>query len=321
MSPRFLLLGVAVLLGAATWWSSRADAPAAAGPRILVLGTAQDGGLPQTGCACDRCTAARRDPARARAVASLALILPETNERYLFDATPDLPAQIERLRPFRSGAPERIDRSLISGVFLTHAHMGHYTGLAHLGYESMHTRGVPVWGTRRMVEFLSRNAPWDQLVRLGNIQPAILEPGQAVALGQGVTVTPLLVPHRAEYTDTFGYKIKGPHKTLLYVPDTDPWRKWSPSILEALAGVDVALLDATFYSGEELPDRNLAEIGHPLIVDSMETLRPPVSEGRLEVWFTHLNHSNPALDGDSEARKNVEKQGFHVLADGQVINL
>ncbi|HEX4952446.1 MAG TPA: MBL fold metallo-hydrolase [Thermoanaerobaculia bacterium] len=320
MSPRFFLLAVAGLLGAVTWLSSRAETPAA-GPRILVLGTAQDGGFPQTGCACTRCSAARRDPARSRAVASLALILPETNERYLFDATPDLPAQIEKLRPYRSGAPERIDRGLISGVFLTHAHMGHYTGLAHLGYESMHTKGIPAWGTQRMVDFLAKNAPWDQLVRLGNVQPRALESGQAVALGQGVTVTPLSVPHRAEYTDTFGYKVKGPRRTLLYIPDTDPWRKWSPSILEALVGVDVALLDATFYSGDELPDRNLAEIGHPLIVDSMETLGPLVAAGKLEVFFTHLNHSNPALDGDSEARRNIEKRGFHVLADGQVIEI
>jgi pyrroloquinoline quinone biosynthesis protein B len=295
---------------------------ASAASRIVVLGTVQDGGMPQAGCDCAHCAAARKNPALARHVASLAIHIPKTGHVYLVDATPDLPAQIETIHTFRPHPAGKTDRAPVDGVLLTHAHMGHYLGLAHFGFESLSTRDIPTWASPRMAEYLRTNGPWSQLVRLRNIALREIHPGTPFDLEEGISVKPIQVPHRDEYTDTLAFVIRGPRSSVLYVPDTDSWRAWPKPLLEVLRDekVDVALLDGTFYSPDELPDRDISKIKHPLITDSMDLLAPRVKAG-LRVEFIHLNHSNPALDADATARKAIESRGFRVAAEGEAIEL
>ena len=299
---------------------SAAEAPS---PRVVVLGTVQDGGMPQTGCDCTRCAAARKDPSRARHVASLAVHVPKTGRTWLVDATPDLPAQIEEIHTFRPHPAGKVDRAPVDGVLLTHAHIGHYLGLAHFGFESLNTKDLPIHVSPRLAAYLRANGPWSQLVRLGNIAIREFEPGKPFELDEGITVTPIQVPHRDEYSDTMAFVIRGPNKALLYVPDTDSWAAWPKPLPDVLAEqkVDFALLDATFYSPDELPDRDVTKIKHPLITQSMDLLEPLVKAGKLRVWFTHLNHSNPALDADGAARKAIEGRGFRVLGEGEILDL
>lgn len=298
-----------------------AEAPP--GPRVVVLGIAQDGGLPQTGCDCTRCAAARKDPSRARHVASLAIHIPKTGRTWLVDATPDLPAQIETIHRFRPHPAGKVDRAPVDGVLLTHAHIGHYLGLAHFGFESLNTKDLPVHVSPRMAAYLRANGPWSQLVRLGNVALREFEPGKPFDLEEGISVRAIPVPHRDEYSDTMAFVIRGPRKTLLYVPDTDSWAAWPKPLPAVLAEekVDYALLDATFYSPDELPDRDVTKIKHPLITQSMDLLEPLVKAGKLRVWFTHLNHSNPALDADGAARKAIEARGFRVLEEGEELGI
>ena len=298
-----------------------APARAAEGPFVRVLGTAQDGGLPHAGCACDRCEAARHDPGLRRRVASLAVVLPASGRVYLVDATPDLREQLDALADVRRPPPGRVDRSPVDGILLTHAHMGHYLGLVFLGREAIASDGLPVWATPRMGDFLAGSGPWSQLLSLGNVELRGLAPGEAVDLGDGVTATAVPVPHREEYSDTVGFRLRGPRATLLYVPDTDSWEAWGGALDGALAGVDVALVDGTFHSADELPGRALAEIPHPMIADSVHRFAPAVAAGRLRVLFTHLNHSNPALDRDGPERRALEAAGFAVLEEGQELPL
>src|SRR5829696_9704291 len=228
----------------------------AQGPRVVVLGTAQDGGMPQTSCEHAACAAARKDPKLARRVASLAVVA--GGRTFLVDATPDLPAQIQEVHAFRPFPQGRVDRAPVDGVLLTHAHIGHYLGLAHFGFESLNTKDIPVYVTPRMAEYLRTSGPWSQLVKLGNIALREIRPGAAFQLEEGLTVTPIQVPHRDEYSDTMAFVIRGGSKALLYVPDTDSWKAWArplPEVLEA-EKIDFALLDATFYSPDELPDRD-----------------------------------------------------------------
>ena len=303
------------------------EAPAAgsgaAGPFLRVLGTAQDGGLPHAACSCERCAAAGRDPALARRVASLAVVLPASGRVFLLDATPDLPEQLEALADVRRPPAGRVDRAPVDGVLLSHAHMGHYLGLAWFGYEAVNTRGLQVWCTPRMAAFLRGNGPWSLLVSRGNVELQELDPaaGGEVELGDGVRVRAVPAPHRDEYTDTVGFLVRGPRTTVFYVPDTDSWAAWGERLDEVLAEVDVALVDGTFYSRDELPDRKVSEIGHPLIADSLERFGEAVRSGRLRVLFTHLNHSNPALDPDGPERRAIERAGFRVLEDGEEIGL
>ena len=285
-----------------------------------MLGTVQDGGLPHAACSHELCERARRDPTTERRVASLAIVLPGRGEVYLVDATPDLPEQLAALDDVRRTPPSRsegrVDRDPVDGIFLTHAHVGHYLGLAYLGYEAIHTRDLPVWATPRMAEFLRTNGPWSQLVTLGNIALRELPPGAEVELGDRVRVRAVPVPHRDEYADTVGFRIEGPSSTVLYVPDTDSWDAWGGRLARELDGVDVALLDGTFYSAAELPGRDVSKIGHPLITDTLERLGGSVEAGELRVLFTHLNHSNPALGAGTEERLEIEARGFEVLAEG-----
>ena len=310
-----------MVLSVLPWGASGEEA--SAGPRVVVLGTAQDGGVPHTGCEHALCAAARKDPKLARKVASLAIHLPASGRTFLVDATPDLPAQIEKVHTFRKHPEGKVDRAPFDGVLLTHAHLGHYLGLAHFGFESLNTKDLPVWVSPRMAEYLRTSGPWSQLVRLGNITLREFRPGTQFKLEEGLSVTPIRVPHRDELSDTMAFLIRGPRKTLFYVPDTDSWHTWTrplPKLLEE-ERVDFALLDATFYSPDELPDRDVTKIKHPLITQSMELLEPLVRSGKLQVYFTHLNHSNPALDKNGTARKAIETRGFHVLDEGQEFDL
>jgi pyrroloquinoline quinone biosynthesis protein B len=319
LSLPFSLVAVLLVLAA----SLAAGAPPPGGPRVIALGTVQDGGMPQAGCDCSRCAAARKDPSLARHVASLAIQVPKTGHVYLVDATPDLPAQIEAIHAFHAHPAGKTDRHPVDGVLLTHAHIGHYLGLAQFGFESLNTQGIPTYVSPRMAAYLRGNGPWSQLVRLGNITLHELEPGASFELEEGVSVKPIPVPHRDEYTDTMAFLLRGPKRTLLYVPDTDSWRAWPRPLLQVIADekVDIALLDGTFYSPDELPDRDVTKIKHPLVTDSMDLLEPLVKAGRLRVYFTHLNHSNPALDAGSPARQAIEGRGFRVLAEGEDFEL
>jgi pyrroloquinoline quinone biosynthesis protein B len=283
--------------------------PPPAGPIVRVLGSVQDGGLPHAACDCDRCERARENPAHRRLVASVGVLFPEEDLHYLIDATPDIRPQLDAL-----GAT---GRRPVDAVLLTHAHIGHYLGLAFFGFEAAHTDRVPVYCTPELAEFLESNAPWDQLVRLENIVLHPLSHDETIRLHPDLSVNPLPVPHRDEYADTIGFILRGPRRSLLYVPDTDSWDRWDPPLTELLDGIDIAVLDGTFFSPDELPDRDISSIGHPLIDRSMDLLEPLVRAGRIEVYFTHMNHSNPALDPDGEEIRRIRQRGFDLAREGQ----
>lgn len=279
-------------------------------PRIVVLGVAQDGGLPHIGCKKSCCRDAYRGEAPGARVASLGLVDEASGRYWLFDATPDLPRQLHRLA-------EELPGGELAGVFLTHAHIGHYLGLAYLGREALGAKAVPVYAMPRMQTFLEENGPWDQLVRLGNIVIHPLRDGERVVVGEGVGVVPFLVPHRDEYSETVGFRIEGPHRAAAFVPDIDKWERWDRPVEDLVRSVDLAFLDATFFDASELPGRDLSEIPHPLVVESLERLAPLSPEERARVRFLHLNHSNPLHRRDSEARRRVEEAGMAVAEEGE----
>ncbi len=295
-----------------------------AGPFLEVLGVAQDAGVPQAACFSANCEAARRDPALRRYATSLALVTP-AGETYLFEATPDLRPQLDRVLELGHlhGRPDQ-GRKLLDGIFLTHAHMGHYTGLAHLGFEAAHSQGVPLFASERMVAYLHANQPWRQLIDLANVVPEAVPLGGAVQLPGGVSVRPLAVPHRDELSDTVAWRIEGPSRNVLFLPDCDPWSRWEErgfALAPMLEGVDVLLADATFYSGDELPGRDLTKIGHPLVRDSLELFGDDVRAGRLRVVFLHLNQSNPLLATGGPEAEEVRGAGFELAHRGMQLPL
>jgi pyrroloquinoline quinone biosynthesis protein B len=286
---------------------------------LLVLGVAQDAGKPQIGNPDDP---AWGDPSLRRFATSLALIDRRGGKprRWLFEATPDIKEQLHRLNEH---APT--DKSAhVDGVFLTHAHIGHYAGLMMFGHEAAGAENVQVFAMPRMADFLAHNGPWSQLVIYHNIFISIMENGEAETLADGLTVSPFLVPHRQEFSEVAGFVIKGPDKSALLIPDIDSWEEWDATgarIEDKIAAVDYAFLDATFYSGDELPGRDMSKIPHPTVTHSMERFSDlPVTE-KSKVRFIHMNHTNPLLNPNAPERKQVAKTGFNLVDEGDEICL
>ncbi|MCZ6602668.1 MAG: MBL fold metallo-hydrolase [Planctomycetota bacterium] len=286
---------------------------------VIILGVAQDAGVPQTGDGCDNCVAARDDPGRSHRVACLGIVDRLTGKTYLIDATPDLSAQWDVLRPEGTPTPGQ-PLSGLAGIFLTHAHIGHYLGLVYFGREAVGRVGPRVHATARMCRFLSENAPWEQLVRLKNISLVEIRVNEAVELRPGLTVTPIRSPHRQEYSDTVGYIVEG-KKRLLYIPDTDRWEEWDLPIEQLCQEADYALLDGTFYDANELPGRDISSIPHPLVTESMRRLEGIVGKRPGSIIFIHFNHSNPLLDPDGPERAALERKGFRVAHEGMRLGL
>ena len=288
----------------------------------LVLGSVQDAGLPQVGCYTDRCEEGRALHAagRGRYVSSLALVEPEAERFYLVDATPDITRQIDVIAEpaFRRRAA---DRRPFDGIFLTHAHIGHYTGLAVLGNEGLGIRDTPVYCTRAMAELLASNQPWAFLVDQGRIQPRPLDLDRWHRIDEHLEVQLWKVPHRDELADTVGFVFRGPAGTLLFLPDINSWALWERDVAETVASVDVALLYGSFWSADEVPGRAVEDIPHPLIPWTMDALQGVVDRGDARVVLTHLNNSNPALDENGPQQAEIRRRGFELAREGMRFDL
>ncbi len=293
------------------------SASAQADPYVQVLGVAQDAGHPQAACARDCCSAAWNDSALGHRVASLAIVDPESGERWFIDATPDFPDQ---LRGLDEQAPVESAPG-IAGILLTHGHMGHYTGLVHLGREAMGASRVPVHALPRMAALLRESAPWELLLRLENIEIREATFTEEIALNERITIQPLEVPHRGEYTETAAYVIHGPDHAVLYLPDIDKWERFDTPIESLIAQVDRAYVDGTFFADGEIPGRSMAEIPHPFVVESLSRFAALPATERAKITFLHFNHTNPLLQPDSEARVRVEEAGCRVASEGERFGL
>lgn len=298
-----------VLLGGGT-------ASADARVYIHVLGIAQDAGYPQTSCYQPHCMRAWEDKSLRRTTSSIAVVDENTLSKYLFDATPDMREQLYQLHKV---APDGVYK--LNGVFLTHAHIGHYAGIMHFGHEAMGAKNIPVYAMPRMREYLSTNGPWDQLVRFKNIALQLMQDGETEPFGDRLRVTPFLVPHRDEYSETIGYRIDGPDKSAVYIPDIEKWDRWETDIRDIIRSVDYALLDATFFASGELPGRDMSQIGHPFVTESMALFKDMTDEEKSRVIFIHMNHTNPLLIDGSKEQAIVAERGFKFAYEGMHLEL
>lgn len=308
-------MSLLALLTASAVGASQPPTPCAV--EVVVLGAGQDAGAPQIGNA--------DDDGPLALPSSLGVIDHEAGHRYLFDATPAITEQLRMLDRIAPPNPETQGGLGLDGVFLTHAHIGHYLGLAYFGFEAASADRQRVFAMPRMAEFLRSNGPWDQLVAIGNIEIAELADQQLVPLTDAFGVWPLQVPHRAEYSETVGFLFMTPGKTALYLPDIDSWDDWEEQTgmtLEiVLDQVDVAFVDSTFWDDNELTGRDMSLIPHPRTKGTMDRLADASAETKAKVHFLHYNHSNPIRDPESAESKEVTARGFNVARRGMQICL
>lgn len=287
---------------------------------VLVLGTAQDGGFPHAGCHKECCEMVANREVPGAYVASLAIVDLDKRKYWIIDCTPDFADQmriVEDFEPYQS--TEKAGLTL-AGIFLTHAHIGHYIGLADLGREVMGADNIPVYVMPRMMAFLENNGPWDQLIRLDNIALHPIHHQESIEIPDFLTVKPFLVPHRDEYSETVGFEIIGPRKRLIYIPDIDKWERWETDIREVVKNSDYALLDATFYDEQGLSGRQMDSIPHPFVVESLEHFAKLKPKEKAKIHFTHMNHTNP-LRYDPEKRTDIEEKGLQTVRQGQRFEL
>ena len=276
---------------------------------VKILGVVQDGGLPHLGNNKTCCENIQQN----KYVTSIMLINNENNESYLFDASPDINEQLNFMG-------DRIKTDL-KGIFLTHAHIGHYTGLMYFGREALNSKSINVYAMPRMKRFLEDNGPWSQLVSLKNILIKEINNNSKLSVDPNIIIQPIEVPHRAEFSETVGYIIHGPNKKLLFIPDIDKWYLWEKSIIDEIKKVDYALIDATFYDEKEINYRDISEIPHPFVIESLELFKNLKLKEKKKIYFIHLNHTNPLLHSDSDEYKNLISKGFNVANEGLELKL
>jgi len=279
---------------------------------IVVLGVVQDGGAPHINCNKSYCSKLRREGNRIK-VTSLGIIDRSSNTAWIFEASPDFPEQREKILTDDHLSEGELK---LGGIFLTHAHIGHYTGLMYLGREAMNAKSTPVYCMPRMSKFLKTNGPWNQLVNLENIEIRTMDEKEVVLLTDDIKVSPFNVPHRDEYSETAGFEIIVYGKKIIFIPDIDKWSKWDTDIKKMVSSSYLAFLDATFFDEGELSNRQMSEIPHPFVKESMELFRGLDSIDRNKVHFIHFNHSNPLLDTNSTAYQVTIENGYRVSHEG-----
>lgn len=273
---------------------------------LKVLGTIQDGGIPHMGCNKICCLKYFKNNTFRVGVSSLGISNLKNETNYLIDATPNINHQLKALIG-TSNPSEKLN-----GIFLTHAHMGHYSGLLNFGREAMNSKNIPLYLMPRFYNFIQDNGPWNQLVKLENVMLKRIYDREKITLESNLSITPIQVPHRDEYSETVGFLIEGNTKSALYIPDIDKWEKWNNSIVELIKNVDYAFLDGTFYDEKEVNNRDISEIPHPFIIESLKLFNPLDKSEKNKIYFIHLNHTNPLLNSDSSEYNRVIREGFNV---------
>ena len=281
---------------------------------IYVLGSVQDGGYPHTGCI-EKCCLNLKD--KKRFISSIAIIDKSNRRSWIIDITPDINSQLRLLSQYI----DSFNYPSLSGIFLTHAHIGHYGGLINLGLESMNTSKIPIYAFDKMESFLKDNSIFNQLIKNKNIIINKMDENSEIYINKNVKINGFLVPHRNELSETVGYNIKSQNKSIIYLPDIDSWDKWKIDVIELIKVHDILILDGTFYNKNELKNRNMKKVPHPSIIESMELMNALPLDQRNKVYFTHLNHTNKSLINNSKEYNNVVNSGYNILKDKNIFKL
>ena len=292
------------------------------GVSVTILGTAQDGGIPQAGCSCERCNEAHKDLRLRKYPVSLGIIGTD-GSKHIIEVTKNLS---EQLMIWSTNENELFIPETVS---ITHLHLGHVEGIGQFGKPVMSSKEVDVFLSHKNKNIFDERSDIKLMIEENNIRThaknfnQLFEPMQ----GCGFSLQFISIPHRSELGDTAAIIIKANKRNILFMPDQDSWEETleyysKENIREFLKMFDIneALIDGTFWSMEELPGRNISEIPHPTIQDSLKLLGKRM-ENDPRISFLHLNHSNPVNDIGSKQRKLVEENGWRVSEIGDVLKL
>ena len=273
----------------------------------MILGIAQDGGVPHPGCNCNTCKF-YWDNEIVLSPSSLAII--DEKQFHLIDVTRNLDRQLRK-----------VGERNVTDIWLTHGHIGHIDGIGLFGKEVMNEKNVRLHASKSMIELILNTPKWKKLVEDNILIPIQFNSNESIQISEHLVITPIRVPHRDELTDTHAFMINGPEKSLLYLPDHDSWEETlhmvqQNSVIEWFdsLGIEIVFLDGTFWPKNELSRQT--DVPHPPVVDSLERLGN-LNGKELEVFFIHLNHTNPLLIPNSNEVKQLLDSGCKIAVEGQ----
>ena len=275
---------------------------------IYVLGSAQDGGYPHFGCRERCCESVWEDTSKQRFPSSLALVDMNEKKYWLFDVTPEVKNQVHMLDQFNCS---------LAGVFITHAHVGHYMGLINFGLEILNTKKVPVYVMPRMKDYIESSSIFNQLINNENINLTLLSDNKIFNINRDLSIKPFKVPHRNELSETVGFQIIGNKKSVIYLPDIDSWDGFESNLFDIIKSNDILFIDGTFYSKDEIKNRDMSKIPHPEIIDTMHRLSDLSNIDKKKIHFIHFNHTNHILN-DKIAYNKVIGEGFSISQDREL---
>jgi pyrroloquinoline quinone biosynthesis protein B len=298
--------------------------------RVVILGSAAGGGLPQWNCRCPNCNLARTEPSRVRPRTQSSIAVSPDGERWLLvNASPDIRQQLfdnPVLHP-----REGLRHSPIHAVLLTNGDVDHVAGLLTLREGQPYT----LYATRGILGSVNDNRVFD-VMAADVVRREAISLDQAFEPVPGLRVTLFAVPGKvplwledatmeigAETETTVGAMIEAGGRRLAYIPGC---ARVTDGLRERIAGVDALLFDGTVLYDDDMIRAGVGtktgwRMGHvPMRGDggSVAALRDVAIGRRI---FVHINNTNPVLVEGSEARAEVEAAGWTVAHDGLALSL
>jgi pyrroloquinoline quinone biosynthesis protein B len=295
---------------------------------VRVLGSAAGGGFPQWNCACPNCCAVRAGsrPCRPRTQSAIAVSV-DYQRWFLFNASPDIRAQIES---FRALQPNDGRATPLQAVLLTDAEIDHTLGLLLL----REARALELHATPAVQETLRDGTA--VLRTLEAYCPVVWRPvatGTDVSLGGGLSYRAFDVPTNKPNRfrtglnpgRVVGYRLtdEASGRVVVYLPGV---QELGAAVRAQLDGCTCLLVDGTCWHDDELIRLGLArktarDMGHLPIGGpggSLEQLSRLPIERKI---YVHINNTNPILLEDTPERRMVEQAGMEVATDGLEVRL
>jgi pyrroloquinoline quinone biosynthesis protein B len=293
--------------------------------KVVVLGSAAGGGVPQWNCNCDLCRAAWDDPALRTTQVSAAVSADGGRHWFLINASPDIRQQILDT-PALHPAKGQLRHSPIAGVILTNGEIDAIAGLLSLRESSpfalhAHPRVLGTLAGNSVFDVLNR----DLVLRVPMALDEPFEPSLPDGSPSGLMVTAFAVPGKpawyieeagADPGDTIGLKLQGKGGAVFFIAAC---AEVTPDLADRLRGAALVLFDGTLWQDDEMIRAGLGlktgqRMGHLSMTDTM-----PLLDG-LDIGrrvFVHINNTNPALLPGTPERRAVEAAGWRIPQAGE----
>ena len=305
--------------------------------RAIVLGAAAGGGLPQWNCACPVCAAVRSGQAGAPQTQSSIVVSADGERWVLINASPDIRQQFAATPALH---PRAVRHSPLSAVLVTNADVDHVAGLLSL----REAQPFALYATRRVHSVLDANAIFN-VVNREHVprRPVQLNESMLIldAAGEptGICIETFTVPGKVALwledpnaerfgsvaEDTIGVAIRaeGSEARLFYLPGCAD----VPDSLKArFKPTDTVLFDGTTYTEHEMAEagvgqKSASRMGHLVMSGPQGTIARLADVPLARRLFIHINNTNPVWLPDSEARREIARQGWDLAFDGMELTL